>query len=234
MKIDCETIRERLAADPAFSDAECVAHAEDCVACAAFGERVRNAEWLIQKALRFDVVALRVRSEPQVTRFRFAGSRWAGLAAVLVAGLALWFGVARGPDPDSQLLVAEILEHWHEEPGSWETTDVRVSPASLAEITSGEAVVDAGRLGLVSYVRSCFVRERWVPHLVVQGEEGPVMLLLLPHERVMSPVPIDLPEEGLRGVILPVGDGSVAVLGTDAESLEPISQRVADAVEWSI
>ena len=85
MKIDCETIRERLAADPAFSDAECVAHAEDCVACAAFGERVRNAEWLIQKALRFDVVALRVRSEPQVTRFRFAGSRWAGLAAGLLS-----------------------------------------------------------------------------------------------------------------------------------------------------
>ena len=28
--------------------------------------------------------------------------------------------------------------------------------------------------------------------------------------------------------------GSVAVLGTDGESLAPINQRVTDAVEWSI
>ena len=117
MKIECETFKERLAADPAFLDAECAAHAEDCVACAAFSERVRNAEWLIQEALRFDVGALKARSEPQATGFRFAGSRWAGLAAVLVAGLALWFGTARGPDQDSQLLVAEILEQRHEELG---------------------------------------------------------------------------------------------------------------------
>jgi len=189
---------------------------------------------LIQEALRFDVAALKARNEQKPEGFRLAGSRWAGLAAVVVAGLALWFGLDRGPGADSELLVAEILEHWHEEPGSWVTTDERVSLASLQEVTSGNAAVDAGRLGLVSYARSCYVRERWVPHLVVQGEEGPVMLLLLPHERVSEPLPMALPEEGLRGVILPVGGGSVAVLGTDGESLAPINQRVTDAVEWSI
>ena len=60
------------------------------------------------------------------------------------------------------------------------------------------------------------------------------MLLLLPHESVAEPLPLDLPEEGLQGVILPVGAGSIAVLGTDGEPLEPIRQRISDSVEWSI
>ena len=78
MKIDCEIFRERIAADPACLDAECVAHAAECAACAAFSARVRNAEWLIQKALRFDVVALKSGSRRPATRARFAGSRCRG------------------------------------------------------------------------------------------------------------------------------------------------------------
>lgn len=234
MIMDCETFRERVAADPAELDADCADHAESCVACAAFGERVRNAEWLIQEALRFDVAAMKAGTERKAPLYRMPTAWRFGAAAALVAVFAVWLGVASGPDPDAQLLVAEVIEHWHEEPGSWVTTDVRISPASLEEVTAGNAAVDAAGLGLVSYARSCFVRDRWVPHLVVQGEEGPVMLLLLPHESVAEPLPLDLPEEGLQGVILPVGAGSIAVLGTDGEPLEPIRQRISDSVEWSI
>lgn len=234
MNMDCETVRERVAADPATLDAACVAHAEACAACAAFGERVRNAEWLIQEALRFDVAAMKAGKERETTASPLSRLRWAGAAAVLGAVVAVWMGVAGGPHADSRLLVAEVLEHWHEEPASWVTTDLRISPASLEEVTAGNAAVDASQLGPITYARSCFVRERWVPHLVVQGERGPVMLLLLPHEEVAEALPLSLPEEGLEGVILPVGEGSVAVLGTDGEPLEPIRQQVADAVEWSI
>ena len=86
----------------------------------------------------------------------------------------------------------------------------------------------------MSYAHSCFVRGEWVPHLVVQGERGPVMLLLLPHERVTEPVPLELPEEGLAGVIVPLGEGSVAIMGETDESMEPIRERLNAAVEWSI
>ncbi len=233
--MDCETFRERTAADPAHQDEECSVHAENCAACAAFGERARNAEWLIQEALRFDVAALKDHAgSKSVGLFGSRRLVWAGAAAVLVAGFAAWFGLSPAPELDSELLVAEILDHWQHEPGSWVSTDVRISPASLEEVVSGSAAVDANRLGLVSYARSCFVRDRWVPHLVIQGKEGPVMLLLLPHEQIAGPLPLDLPEEGLRGVLLPVGEGSIAILGEDSESIEPIRERIADAVEWSI
>ena len=61
-----------------------------------------------------------------------------------------------------------------------------------------------------------------------------LMLLLLPHEQIAEPLPLDLPEEGLRGVILPVGDGSIAILGEDGESMDPLADRIDSAVEWSI
>lgn len=234
--MNCDTFRELVAADPAYRDEQCDEHAAECSGCRAYAERMRNAEWLIHEALRFDVAELR-RHADRAGGLRVLVKRrsvWAGVAATLVAALAFWVGVDRGPSLADDLLVAEVLDHWHHEPDSWVDTDVRVSPASLEEVIMGQAAVDANRLGLVSYVRSCYVREQWVPHFVIQGAAGPVMLLLLPGEQISRPVSLDMPEEGLRGVILPLGRGSVAVLGKDGEPLEPIGERVRDAIEWSI
>ena len=71
-----------------------------------------------------------------------------------------------------------------------------------------------------------------MPHLVIQGEKGPVTLLLMPDEK------IDMAEliegDNVNGVILPVGDGSIAIIGERDEDLALIEERVIDSVEWSI
>ena len=90
------------------------------------------------------------------------------------------------------------------------------------------------RLGLLSYAQSCLVRGERIPHLVLQGDRGPVMLLLLPHERVTESVPLELPAEGLSGEIMPLGEGSVAVMGEPGEPMEAIRERLAVTVEWTI
>lgn len=235
--MDCKTVRERIEADPAHLDEACAEHAEQCAACTAFAERVRNAEWMIHEALRFDVAALKRRVAGKPARRRVVVQRrtvWTGVAMMFLVGVAVWLGIAVVPVADNGQLVAEVLEHWYEEPQSWVQTDVRISPASLEEVLNDQADVDMSRLGLLSYAQSCLVRGEWIPHLVVQGERGPIMLLLLPHERVTEPVPLELPEEGLSGVIVPLGEGSVAVMGEEGEPLELIRERLAAAVEWSI
>ncbi len=235
--MDCRTVRERIEADPARLDQACAEHTEQCTACTAFAERVRNAEWLIHEALRFDVAALKRRAaRPPASRWIVVRSRtvWTGVAAMLVVGVAVWFGIVVSPVVDNGPLVAEVVEHWYEEPQSWVRTDVRVSPASLAEVLGGQAEVDISRLGLLSYAHSCLVRGEWIPHLVIQGDRGPVMMLLLPHERVTEPVPLELPAEGLSGEIMPLGEGSVAVMGESGEPMEAIRERLAATVEWSI
>jgi hypothetical protein len=235
--MDCETVRYRIEADPAHLDKDCAEHIEGCAACTAYFDRVRNTEWLIHEALRFDVAAMkRDAARKSMVRWTIVRRRtvWSGVAAMFVAGVALWFGVNVGPAVGTDPLLAEVTNHWYEEPESWVRTDVQISPASLAEVVSGRPEIDIGRLGLLSYAQSCFVRGEWVPHLVMQGERGPVMLLLLPHERVDEPLTLTLPDEGLSGVIVPLGEGSIAVIAEDGEPMAPIREQLGAAVEWSI
>ena len=85
---------------------------------------------------------------------------------------------------------------------------------------------------LITYAQTCVINGRRVPHLVIQGEDGPVMVLLMPEERVESAIPLE--DGDSRGVILPVGDGSIAIVGGRNERLESIERVVRNSVTWSI
>ena len=70
-----------------------------------------------------------------------------------------------------------------------------------------------------------------VPHLTVQGEQGPVMILLMPDEKVTAVTPVE--GESVHGLIIPVGNGSIAVIGEREEALEPIRKNVVDSITWT-
>ncbi len=78
---------------------------------------------------------------------------------------------------------------------------------------------------------SCSINGNDVPHLVVQGEKGPITILLMPKERVEAASEIE--GENVHGLILPVGDGSIAIIGGKEESLDRVQQNVMDSVSWS-
>ncbi|MEN7343125.1 MAG: DUF3379 family protein [Pseudomonadota bacterium] len=86
---------------------------------------------------------------------------------------------------------------------------------------------------LVSFAKTCPVNGNQVAHLVMQGENGPVTVIVMPDERVDGPVSIM--RDGLEGVILPVGDsGSIAIIGRDSASVEAIQDQALEAVGLSI
>ena len=90
-------------------------------------------------------------------------------------------------------------------------------------------------VGLITYAMSCVINGRTVPHLVVQGDEGPITLILLSEEPVDHP--ISLSGENVRGVIVPVGSGSIAIIGQREGQLaevDRIGDRLARSVEWTI
>ena len=86
----------------------------------------------------------------------------------------------------------------------------------------------------VSFAKACLVGGERIPHLVIQGEQGPYMVLLLPGRRLDSAIPLALPSESLVGHILPAGGGSIAVLGVESAELEQIETTVASAINWTI
>ncbi len=87
-------------------------------------------------------------------------------------------------------------------------------------------------VGLVTYAQSCIINGKTIPHLVIQGEKGPITLLLMPEEMIDGAMTLD--GKGVNGVIIPMGNGSIAIIGERDEPLDEIEQRIIDSVEWSI
>ena len=249
--MDCEALRERLNHDPTRRDVDVDAgfarHAAGCAACRAYERRLLKAESLIGAALGFDVAAVETAAAApdeygalpgggRRTRAA-AGRRTAlvgGIAASFVALLAVWALFVPGAELSPEQLADAVADHWYHEPESWVETDRPVASALLAEVLGDLAVIDLAGLSTVSFAKSCLVAGRRVPHLVVQGEEGPYMVVLIPGRRLESAVPIELPDEGLSGHIVPSGSGSIAVLGTESAELERIESDLSNAVEWTI
>lgn len=232
--MDCELIRQSIAEDPARRTTEMDLHLAACAPCAAYAGRAATTERRIMAALRFDVGALEQARRGERSPRR--GGRRAvlvAIAAASVAGVAVWFGLG-GPDPGVRSFAEEVVAHWFEEPDSWIRTDAVVSNVALTSVLEGQARIDISLLGTVTYARSCLVDGQRVPHLVVQGAEGPVMLLLLPGRAVSDSMPLSLPEQRIDGRLLPHGAGSIAILGQDGEPLDEIGRRAVSAVEWTI
>ena len=86
--------------------------------------------------------------------------------------------------------------------------------------------------GIVSYAKNCVIDGESVPHLVVQGKNGPVTVLILPHKDLEAPVSYS--RDGLEGVLLPVGEsGSIAIIGRDAASVDAVREMADSNLRFS-
>ena len=83
----------------------------------------------------------------------------------------------------------------------------------------------------VVYAMACPFHGRRVAHLVVQTDHGPMTVMLLPHEKVRRRT--EFSEDGLHGVLLPAGEGSVAVLSRDGAVPEAMAGRSSVAFAGS-
>ncbi len=243
--MNCENYREAIAADPSESFAGGAEHAAACEACSGYRAEMRALDDTIAKALAIDVPELKIPDLPPIGEddgnvvnmpFRRASRittpGWIGIAAsfALAAIIGVQF-VGSGPESD-RLLAEEVLAHLDHEPWALKVTDVSVSDEQFASVVNPAFGTMDRNVGLVSYAQSCIINGNTIPHLVIQGEKGPVTLLLLPDEMVHGVV--TLSGESVNGVILPHGDGSIAIIGEREERLEELKRRVVDSVEWSI
>ena len=65
---------------------------------------------------------------------------------------------------------------------------------------------------------------------MVQTPRGPLTVMLLAHEKVSGPR--EFIEQGLNGVLLPAGEGSVAVLARAGEVPGDLAGRIVSGVRW--
>lgn len=242
--MNCAEYREAIAADPSESFEHGTAHAAGCESCSAFRAEMQALNDTIARALAIDVPELKLPELPALGEDdkvvnlpfrrapRLSTPAWLGIAAgfALAAVVGLQF-TGNGAAQD-ELLAKQVLAHLDHEPLALKVTDVAVSEDRFLSVVNPTIGTMDRDIGLVSYAQTCIINGTKVPHLVMQGERGPITLLLMPDESVSSPV--SLTGESVNGIILPVGKGSIAIIGEREERIENLEQRVVDSVEWSI
>jgi len=193
----------------------------------------------IAKALQIDVPELTMPDLPDVdtdavsalpVRKRSMKPVWFAIAATVVLATSI---SVRMSDyfRDYESLADEVLAHIDHEPDALRVTNVAVAddrlvravPASIGTFDRGES--------LITYAQPCVINGKSVPHLVIQGQYGPVTILLMPEEHVSESTPIE--GDNIKGVILPVGRGSIAIVGGRDEPLELIKKNVVNSVTWT-
>ena len=234
--MNCEQYREAIAAEPSFDGG--AGHLSECAACQAYRSEMQALDQTISRALALDVPQLRMPDLPPVKAdnvITLPKRLWAsrtGFALAATVVLAAFIGfrfVSTGIEHDS--LADEILAHLDGEPAALRISDVAVADERLHSVVPANvATMDHGA-GLITYAQSCKIGGHEVPHLVIQGERGPVTILLMPEEMVDAPQ--SLAGDNINGVILPVGDGSIAIIGASDERLERIEAEVLKSVSWS-
>ena len=245
--MNCEEYRQALAEDPTFSGGK--AHLAECKECQVFRASFLEFESRIEAALNIPVPPLNMPELPAIEisdesadsidrknvvaikpRARVTTPAWFALAASVA--LVAMLGVRMfGGHGDYSSLAEEIVAHLEHEPQALRVTDRPVSDARLTRIVPADMANLNHDAGLITYARNCEINGNIVPHLVIQGKKGPVTVILLPDERVLEAEVLD--GDGINGMLIPVGDGSIAIIGEKDEELGNIRNSVVNSVTWS-
>ena len=235
--MDCTEFRQMILGDPSTADGE--AHLETCSDCRTYVDEIAALDANLKDAMSLDVPELKMPELPEIDtgnvvslaeRRRARAPVWRATAAAIT--MAAVFGVYTYTSSTSYSSLAdEIVAHMDHEPYSLRVTDVAVSSDRLARVVPASMANLSPANGLITYAQSCKINGNSVPHLVIQGESGPVTILLLPHEKIDAAMPLS--GDNVNGVLIPVGDGSIAIIGDEsAESMERIEKSFVDAVSW--
>jgi uncharacterized protein DUF3379 len=216
----CEEARLLIGADPAANTPQLEEHLQSCASCRALRDEMRRVDAEIHRAMAQPPPQVRVQRRPPVFR-QWALAASAVLAAVLVASVWLL--------RPSDSLAHEVVAHVQGEPDSWFATQ-HVSAQGIDQALRAAGVQLDINSDRIMYAHSCFFRGHYVPHLVVQTARGPATVLILRHESVSAPRKFR--EAGMTGMIVPDGEGSIAVLSRGAVGVDDVATQMQQNVHW--
>jgi anti-sigma factor RsiW len=221
--MNCEDFRHAVGAEPATTQLDVLEHAASCSECARYRSEMRSMDGLIRKALDVDVSAPAIRPAPRQPAFN-----WRIAASVLVSMVVFslaWLAYPR------QSLADDIVAHVLLESRALLPTEATANRERVEKVLRYAGVeLDATNLN-VAHALVCIVRGRATPHLVVRTGNGPVTVLVMPHESAITK-PQRFDEQGFSGTLMPAPQGVIAVLGRDVP-VDEVAQEVMRALRYS-
>lgn len=230
--MNCEQAQIEIGGAPDETSAELAAHLQSCAGCRDYRAGMRSLDAQIRRAMNLSPpglssdVAVQVGGSGAGTRPTYR-SRWAMAAGVLAAAVAvllLW------PARSAPALADELREHAgnDHELASWDNTAVVPQSRLDLVLRASGVTVDTGSLSPVVYAHTCWIRGRYVPHLVLRTSQGPLTVIPLVGE-VIDAEQLFI-ESDYSGVLLPRPGGAIAVLARGRKDVSAAAQALGDHI----
>ncbi len=236
--MNCEDYRKALTTEPAYEDES--GHVRTCARCQAFSSEITALNERILAAMEIAAPELQLPALPEIDTENvvalsslrsFSRPAWFAVAATVL--LAVLLGVQMtGSDAVGASLAEQVVAHLDHEPGALVRSSTPVGDARLLQVVPSDIATMNHDVGLITYAENCTINGKQVPHLVIQGVRGPITILLMPEEKISGAETLD--GQSIHGVILPVGDGSIAIIGERDEPLDRVQQDILSSVEWGV
>ncbi len=239
--VTCLDVRRIIGAEPQRRDEAIAAHLKDCPGCAAFVREMQALDARLEAAFKVPVpegLEARIALDGSLKNHNRAWRPWLATAASVVMATALATFAWHHDHPVDGALADAVVRHIR---NPEEIVAIGPDRALLHDASYIEGVMhDAGAgmqggaagLGRVTYAQTCLFKGERVAHLVVQGDNGPVTVMLLRHIHVDRAVPVD--EDGFHGIIVPAGEGSIAIVTNNNTPVQPMEQELTSKVEWTL
>lgn len=233
--MNCLEFRRRCLAEPGDLDREFLHHKSECAACADFAAHMSQVDRRLADALRVDVpenlasrIILRQSLHKGQVRDKHRRRRYALAASVLLTlGLAGGFFTMISTTPFHRAVMAHL-------DGEWDSLVQRqdISDETLTSVLGTVGGELKGDIGKVRHASLCDFSEYGGAHLVLEGREGPVVVLLLPGKHIAGPKVVS--GDRADGIIVPTNNGSMVIVGDEGEALDDIERRLHAAVVWRL
>jgi hypothetical protein len=216
VEFTCREARLAIGGDPHELSPELREHLAGCAACTRFRNETLALDGRLRAALELPLAEFRAKAAPPARRFALAAS----VALTILIGGGAWLF-----RPQSAL-ASELVAHVQEEPGSWLGHEP-ISPEAFAAVLAKAGVRYDPRFP-VTYASPCPFRGYIVPHLVVQTDRGPLTVMVLEH--VKSDSKETFTEGDYHGIVLPAGEGSIAVVARKGQEFDGALKAVLEGV----
>ncbi len=152
--------------------------------------------------------------------------RWL-VPLALAASVAVAVSLVTTFSSTGDQLAEDLIAHIEREPEALESR-LEISASRLGMTLEMLGMGLSGDIGQVTYAALCKVRNGLGAHLVIAGQLGPVTVMILPVERVDTARRFE--QGNYRGIVVTAGRGSMAVVGSPDEPLQPVVHRLSRAL----
>jgi len=248
VSLDCAAFKRDCGAEPQMvaERPNLIEHQTNCVDCAEFYQDILALD--VQLGAAFALPIMQDSLDEQLSSTVIAqagdnvvsiGSRaskslshgkrkfaWMGAAASVMLATFMFVGTAT-----TDVFASEVLEHIHHEPHLLTLTEAKNTDAQISMVLRQANVkMDSSNIKVLA-AKLCPFDGQLAAHLVVQGETGPVTLMIVPGKDAASK-PGLIESNEFNGRILTAEHGALAVVGGKRENVEQLGGQISDALQW--